>query len=285
VRSRLGSRCSAVLALGWLAWSAPAGAQSRAAVERERRDFAEWLRSAPVSPWRAVGVFPLGNGLSLGPPSAAIPLSGVPAGQLSERDGRIVLQQEAGSRPVPRGRAVALGSWHLLASGTPGHSVVTVFAAERLKGKEPSWFPYDPALATTVTLVPPAAPATLRLLAPDGTEVEASEAGSVTLTRGGTPQTLRVRRLPGASAEESELEIFFRDATSGRASYPAGRFVALLPQGGERYLLDFNRARNPFCAYNTAYPCPAPWRGNALPAAIRAGERYQGGGLVPPPPE
>jgi len=40
-------------------------------------------------------------------------------------------------------------------------------------------------------------------------------------------------------------------------------------------VLDFNRARNPSCAYNTVFPCPAPWPGNALRRPIRAGERYK----------
>ena len=55
--------------------------------------------------------------------------------------------------------------------------------------------------------------------------------------------------------------------TNGAGTYPAGRFVSLVPAGGGRYRLDFNRARNPFCAYSSAYACPAPWHGNTLPAA------------------
>jgi uncharacterized protein (DUF1684 family) len=74
----------------------------------------------------------------------------------------------------------------------------------------------------------------------------------------------------------------FRDETNGRGSYPAGRFVSLSPIADGRYRLDFNRARNPFCAYSSAYPCPAPWRGNAIPAPVPAGERYEGGGLSDP---
>ena len=257
--------------------------QGRGAVEQERRDFAEWLRSAPLSPRRAVGIFPLGAGLTVGPPTAAIPLAGVAAGQLSEHDGRIVLQSGERRLPLVRGRAASVGAWRLLVSGPPGRTAVTVFAAELKAGKHPAWFPYDSRLAFTVELVPPLAPATLRLLAPDGVEVEATEAGSVTVTVAGKPQTLLVRRLPGGSDEESELEIFFRDSSNGRTTYPAGRFVSLTPQGGTRYLLDLNRARNPFCAYNTAYPCPAPWRGNAVGAPVQAGERYAGGGLSTPP--
>ena len=55
--------------------------------------------------------------------------------------------------------------------------------------------------------------------------------------------------------------------------------MALAPAAAGRYRLDFNRARNPFCAYSSAYPCPAPWPGNTVPASVTAGERYDGGGL------
>jgi uncharacterized protein DUF1684 len=270
-----------VLALALLA--RPAQAQSRAAVEQERREFAEWLRSAPLSPQRAVGVFSLGDGLKFGPATAQIPLAGVEAGELSERGGRIFLAQGNTTRALVRGRPQALGAWQLLPSGPAGRTTITVFAPEARAGKPPSWFPYDSSLAFRVTLTRPATPGSVRVLAPEGNEVEATEAGSVSVKLGGKTQILQVRRLPGASEEESELEIYFRDSSNGHSSYPAGRFVALLPAGGDRFVLDFNRARNPFCAYNTAYPCPAPWRGNGFAVAVPAGERYSGGGLTPTP--
>jgi uncharacterized protein (DUF1684 family) len=92
---------------------------------------------------------------------------------------------------------------------------------------------------------------------------------------------LRVRRIP--TGDESELEIYFRDATNGHGTYPAGRFVPLVPLPDGRYRLDFHRARNPFCAYSSAFACPAPWRGNTIEAKVEAGERYLGGGLSAPP--
>jgi len=257
--------------------------QTRAVVEQERRDFAEWLRTAPLSPRRAVGVFPLGPGLSLGPGNADIPLTGVASARLEERDGRLALRRGSSSTPVARGRAFALGKWQLLAGGPAGRTTVTVFGTELRTGKEPAWFSYDPRSQQTVELVPARTPGTLRVLALDGIEVEATEAGTVSFVLAGKQRSLRVLRLPGASEEENELMIYFRDAGSGHGSYPAGRFVALIPQAGSRYLLDFNRARNPFCAYNTAYPCPAPWSGNALDAPVQSGERYDGGGLEKPP--
>ena len=65
-------------------------------------------------------------------------------------------------------------------------------------------------------------------------------------------------------------------ATNGEGTYPAGRFVTLDPLADGRFRLDFNRARNPFCAYSSAYPCPVPWTGNRIEARIEAGEQYRG---------
>jgi uncharacterized protein (DUF1684 family) len=130
---------------------------------------------------------------------------------------------------------------------------------------------------------PPEQPGKLRVLALDGIETEAVEAGTVVVPIGGSPVRLRVRRIPTGIEDEAELEIFFRDGTNAEGTYPAGRFVALVPLGDGRYRLDFNRARNPFCAYSSAFPCPAPWRGNRIEAKVEAGERYLGGGLSAPP--
>jgi uncharacterized protein len=131
-------------------------------------------------------------------------------------------------------------------------------------------------------LAPPDRPGRVRVLALDGVETEAVEAGTVSVPIGGRLVRLVVRRIPTASEDESELEIYFRDATNGEGTYPAGRFVPLVPLPDGRYRLDFNRARNPFCAYSSAFPCPAPWRGNTIEAKVEAGERYLGGGLSAP---
>jgi len=119
-------------------------------------------------------------------------------------------------------------------------------------------------------------PAPVRMLAIDGVEVEGYRVGTVTIPLGEGGTTLEVRSVPDAATEESNLEIYFRDQTNGEGSYPAGRFVTLIPLGGDRHQLDFNRSRSPFCAYSTAYPCPVPWRGNSIGAMVEAGERYHG---------
>ena len=68
----------------------------------------------------------------------------------------------------------------------------------------------------------------------------------------------------------------FRDATSGEATYGAGRYLDLEPDrdrvDGE-WVVDFNLAYNPTCAYNHAYECPLVPTENWLEIAIEAGEK------------
>lgn len=73
-----------------------------------------------------------------------------------------------------------------------------------------------------------------------------------------------------------ELFVPFRDATSGRETYGAGRYLEIAVDhgpSGEMAVLDFNVAYSPYCAYSPYYSCPVPPAENTLPVAITAGER------------
>jgi uncharacterized protein len=75
-------------------------------------------------------------------------------------------------------------------------------------------------------------------------------------------------------AQGRQLFFIFSDATSGRATYGAGRFLfAALPQEGQ-VILDFNKAENPPCAFTSFATCPLPPKQNRLPIAIEAGEQH-----------
>lgn len=77
-----------------------------------------------------------------------------------------------------------------------------------------------------------------------------------------------------ASADMHELFLPFRDATSGRETYGAGRYLEVEPPGPEGTVeVDFNLAYNPYCAYNPEWACPIPPGENWLAVPIRAGER------------
>ena len=78
---------------------------------------------------------------------------------------------------------------------------------------------------------------------------------------------------PGHHHEDASLFVPFRDATSGKESYGAARYLDIEENPSGDHVLDFNLAYNPYCAYSDDYVCPFPPRENWLTVAIRAGEK------------
>jgi uncharacterized protein (DUF1684 family) len=75
--------------------------------------------------------------------------------------------------------------------------------------------------------------------------------------------------------QDSSGELFLplRDATSGKESYGAGRYLEPDLIDDETVHVDFNYLYNPYCAYNEAYSCPLPPGENWLRVPITAGEK------------
>ncbi len=69
------------------------------------------------------------------------------------------------------------------------------------------------------------------------------------------------------------LFIPFRDATSGKETYGGGRYIDLRIPYGDKIIINFNKAYQPYCAYTEGYNCPIPPRENYLPVKIEAGVR------------
>ncbi|WP_284947268.1 DUF1684 domain-containing protein [Acidisoma cladoniae] len=155
------------------------------------------------------------------------------------------------------------------------HPQSPIDAEERVDYTGPKVFPYDPALRFTVGLVPATGG---QIALPAGND------GSVLLDVFATTEGLQ-------AALGGELTLYwiggygggvflpFADATSGRETYGAGRYLldtiksadlGAAPDG--RLILDFNFAYAPSCAHSPRYICPLAPRENRLPAAIRAGE-------------
>jgi hypothetical protein len=194
-----------------------------------------------------------------------------PHGAIREERGSLILSGWGPDRALTPGRATALHGVRLVPFGTPGRMNLLVYQESR-PGKRPTYYPWLAAARRTVTLTP-GTPKPQRILSPDGTTVNATEIGTVAIPFGDSTVALRVMRV-SLSEDESQLLINFRDATNGEGSYPAGRFVELIPQGGDRYILDLNRAFNPNCAYSSVFPCPIPWTGNVFSGRVEAGEKY-----------
>lgn len=270
-----------LVGLALLLAAPPRAAGAQDGLTRERAEFAAWLATSPVSPAAAVAHRPLGAGLTLGPAPADLPVDGLPPHRLVPGRGAPMLEGTGGRRPLAPGRPVALGERTLVVGGPRDSPWVTLFDSAAAR-KPAGWYPPRPALGFVGPLEPAPRAAAVRLLTLDGIEVEAAEAGRVRVPFGRDTVALVVRRVPDPGAGEVNLEIYFQDPTNGDGTYPAGRFVTLDPLPDGRYRLDFNRARNPFCAYSTAYPCPVPWPGNRIPVRVEAGERYDAGAAAAP---
>ena len=108
----------------------------------------------------------------------------------------------------------------------------------------------------------------------------------------GMPQRLEVYRLLDMERGTTmqSLLLPFADGTTGQETYPSGRYVDLDGPEGEihisagpdgrpiavgPFVLDFNRAFNPSCAYGAPerFACPVTPRENKLKVRIEAGER------------
>ncbi|MBA7567111.1 hypothetical protein ES708_08811 [subsurface metagenome] len=91
---------------------------------------------------------------------------------------------------------------------------------------------------------------------------------------GGKEQTLQAYR---SNPQEEMLFVPFRDATSGKETYGAGRYLDLEPERDRtadgKWILDFNKAYNPWCVYSEVYTCPFVPIGNWLEVSIQAGEK------------
>jgi len=82
--------------------------------------------------------------------------------------------------------------------------------------------------------------------------------------------------------QDAELTIYqsengyflpFVDSLAGKETYPAGRYLEPESLPGNRFLVDFNLAYNPYCAYNEMWSCPITPAENRLKVPIRAGEK------------
>ena len=102
-----------------------------------------------------------------------------------------------------------------------------------------------------------------------GMAEEMTSPGAIVFEREGRSWRLdAILEAPG----DRELFVMFSDATSGKQTYGAGRFLYVgLPQA-DRIDIDFNEAYNPPCAFTDFATCPLPPQQNRLALAVDAGE-------------
>jgi uncharacterized protein (DUF1684 family) len=102
-------------------------------------------------------------------------------------------------------------------------------------------------------------------------------------TTGGVQDYVRFGKLKfQADGDEAELTVYashhgfflpFADSLAGEETYGAGRYLEPQHLGNGTFLVDFNLAYNPYCAYNEAWACPITPFENRVKVPIRAGEK------------
>jgi uncharacterized protein (DUF1684 family) len=173
---------------------------------------------------------------------------------------------EAGAAAFRRGRDLLFRD----------HPQSPLDAEQRARFAGVAWFPYDPAARVVAAPRPP------------------EDGGELAIDTGGEDGVVGYRRVARLATPYGDLTLFwmtgyggglflpFRDATAGRETYGAGRYLTDTVKGthgrglevdGDRTLLDFNYAYNPSCAYNARWACPLAPPENHLDGPVRAGER------------
>jgi uncharacterized protein len=135
------------------------------------------------------------------------------------------------------------------------------------------WFPVDESYRVTARYFPYDQPKEFDSQNILGDPIKVKALGYMLFTLHG--QELRLEA--EAADEGPGFFIVFRDLTSGKSTYPASRFLDPdAPKDGpdgKTVELDFNKARNPPCAYNPYTTCPVPVPTNRLRVEVPAGEK------------
>jgi uncharacterized protein (DUF1684 family) len=92
--------------------------------------------------------------------------------------------------------------------------------------------------------------------------------GEVVFRKNG--ESYRLQAVGGPSDES--LWLIFGDATNGKETYGGGRFLTI-QRAGNFVTIDFNKSRNPPCAFTPYATCPLPNERNKLKLPITAGEK------------
>ena len=156
--------------------------------------------------------------------------------------------------------------------GTDPHSPIPPEERDDFEGL--SYYPIDESYRFELALQAHDDPDTVTVGTSTGGDREYLEWGEFRFEVDDEAVTLQAYK---AEADDDRLWVPFRDATSGEETYGAGRYLDLEPESHRttdgRWILDFNEAYNPTCAYSEQYECPLPPTANWLEVPIEAGEK------------
>ena len=277
-----------------LAVTASAADSPLEAIRKDREDTMKWLKSDPSSYLAAVKRVSFGDKIRLTVGSAAdndIALAGLKAHHLSLAVAGAAFHAEAADpgadftlgkstkavRSADTGPAkIGLGARYNLRLSHQGYPAVIVFDAKSPRFKEfkgIDYFKPDLTYRFKVALIADQKAETLAIQSSGSGDRKALRVGWFDLAIGSVPVRLAAHRLLEPGAGPDDLSVFFRDLTTGKQSYAVGRYVEPVKQADGSYILDFNMAYNPACAFSPFYNCPIPPKENHLKVAILAGEK------------
>ena len=129
------------------------------------------------------------------------------------------------------------------------------------------YFPEDPNLRMTLAVERFAKPESIRMQTSTGDVQSYQRFGRVSFDVDGQEASLTIYR------NEHGYFLPFVDSLVGKETYGAGRYLEPEEQPDGKFLVDFNLAYNPYCAYNENWSCPITPAENRLKVPIRAGEK------------
>ena len=130
-----------------------------------------------------------------------------------------------------------------------------------------AYFPENPALRLETAVEEFEPKDTVEMQTSTGAVQRYQRFGRFTFTVDGQEAALTIY------ASDNGYFLPFVDALAGKETYGAGRYVEPEPLGDGKFLVDFNLAYNPYCAYNEKWSCPVPPFENRIKVPVRAGEK------------
>jgi uncharacterized protein (DUF1684 family) len=262
-------------------------------IEKDRKETQEWLRTSPSSYLAAIRRVDFGDRTALNVGRSPENDLRIDDSVFSGRHLQVVVQGDsfsvkslsAGAVFVADGKtrtdavlppsSVSIGRFTIRLSHQRFPALI-VFDPSSPRFKEYKgikYFPVDLKYRYVIPLKLQEKRDTVIILSSRGNRRKALRVGWFEFRVDGKLCRLGVTRLLEPGVGEKSYSIFFRDRTCGKESYPMGRYVEAEEKEDGSFLLDFNTAYNPACAYSPYYNCPVPPAENDLPVRIPAGER------------
>jgi uncharacterized protein (DUF1684 family) len=136
------------------------------------------------------------------------------------------------------------------------------------------YFPPDPQYNIVADLTPIQQKKVIVLGTSDGKEEHYLEYAYADFELHGKQQRLLILEIMEMGQSRGKLFLPFADETSADETYGAGRYLDVSRNTGSNSItLDFNKAYNPYCAYEDEFSCPFPPKENLLTVSIKAGEK------------